>query len=185
MKAAARLAAKALRAELHQAGAGAARQAAAHALEAVAILRGASAVAGYLPMRSEIDPEPAMLALHGLGYRVCAPVAETRGSPLRFRSWAPGAELGQGTLGEAFPAAGDWVEPDALLIPLLAFDAQGWRLGYGGGFYDRTLMALRARRPVAAFGFAYAGQEVEAVPHGPMDARLDGVVTEAGLRRFA
>ena len=181
VKAAARVAAKALRAGLHEAGSGAARRAGAHALGALGALRDVHVVAGYLPMRSEIDPRPAMLALLGLGFRVCAPVVEGPGLPLRFRLWTPDAELGRGGLGEPHPAGGDWVEPDALLTPLLAFDAEGWRLGYGGGFYDRTLQALRARRPVTALGFAYAGQEVEAVPHGPMDARLDAVATEAGL----
>lgn len=177
--------AKASRAELHRGGPEAARRAAEHALQAIGPPSDAAVVAVYIPMGDELDPTPATLALHARGHRLCAPVTGAPGTPLRFRSWTPGAEVGRGRLGEAFPAAGDWEEPDALLMPLLAFDAQGWRLGYGGGFYDRTLIALRARRTVTAFGFAFAGQEVEAVPHGDMDARLDGVVTEAGVRRFA
>ncbi|MBA3324978.1 MAG: 5-formyltetrahydrofolate cyclo-ligase, partial [Rhodobacteraceae bacterium] len=78
---------------------------------------------------------------------------------------------------------GEALTPDVLLVPMLAFDARGGRLGYGGGYYDRTLAELRARREVPALGFAYGGQTVDAVPHGPGDARLDGVVTEAGLLR--
>lgn len=181
-KKAARAAAVLLRADLHRRGAGAARQAAGHAIAAIGAMRGVRIVAAYLPMRSEIDPLPTMLALAGLGYRVAAPVITARGQPLRFREWRPGAALAPGPLGAPAPAAGDWIEPDAVLAPLLAFDAAGWRLGYGGGYYDRTLADLRARRPVPALGFAYAGQEVVATPHGPGDARLDGVVTEAGLR---
>jgi 5-formyltetrahydrofolate cyclo-ligase len=181
-KRAARAAAAATRAALHARGAGQDRQAAGHALAAIGALRDVRVVSAYLPMRSEIDSRPAMLALFGLGYRVCVPVIEGRGLPLRFREWRPGVALARGSLGAAEPTAGDWLEPDLVLAPLLAFDAAGWRLGYGGGYYDRTLAQLRADRPLTALGFAYAGQEVDATPHGPGDARLDGVVTEAGLK---
>ena len=97
-------------------------------------------------------------------------------------SGRPAPRSSAGPLGASAPATGDWVEPDVVLAPLLAFDRDGWRLGYGGGYYDRTLADLRARGEVTALGFAFAGQQVEAVPHGPDDARLDGIVTEAGLR---
>ena len=137
-------------------------------------------VAGYLPIRSEIDPRPAMLALAGLGYRVCVPVIEGRGRPLAFRAWTPGAATERGPFGVEMPVAGELVEPDVLLVPMLAFDARGHRLGYGGGFYDRTIGALRARREVQALGFAYAAQELPAVPDGETDMRLDAIVTEAG-----
>ena len=85
-----------------------------------------------------------------------------------------------------FEAARDWpqAEPDVLIVPLLAFDALGYRIGYGAGFYDRTLRGLRAQRNVLAVGYAFAGQEVAEVPHHEGDERLDGVVTEAGARRF-
>ena len=82
------------------------------------------------------------------------------------------------------PAEGAWVEPEVLIVPLLAFDARGYRLGYGGGFYDRTLEALRARRPTLAVGFAFAAQEVAEVPTEPTDQRLDAIVTEEGMRPF-
>ncbi|MBP7001349.1 5-formyltetrahydrofolate cyclo-ligase [Amaricoccus sp.] len=184
-KAAARAVAMERRAELHKDGAGAARRAAAHALDVIAPLRHVRVVAVYLPMRSEIDPTPLMLALGGLGHVVAAPVIGGRGLPLSFRAWRPGAALARGPLGAPHPAEGETVEPDLVVAPLLAFDAGGWRLGYGGGYYDRTLAGLRAARSLTALGFAYAGQEVERVPRGPDDARLDAIVTEAGLIRPA
>ena len=184
-KKAARAAAAEVRARLHAQGAGAARRAAGHALAAIGSLRDVRWVSAYLPMRSELDPLPTMRALHGLGYGVCAPVILGRGETLRFRPWTPGVAVARGPLGAPSPATGDWIEPDVVLAPMLAFDAEGWRLGYGGGYYDRTLADLRARRPILALGFAFAGQEVASVPHGPSDARLDGVVTEnVGLRLF-
>lgn len=182
-KKAARAAAVLVRTQLHPRGAGAARQAAGHALTAIGALRDVRWVAAYLPMRSEIDTVPMLRALHGLGYGLCAPVIVERGAPLRFRRWLPGAAVTRGPLGAPSPAEGDWVEPDVVMAPLLAFDAEGWRLGYGGGYYDRTLADLRARRAVAALGIAYSGQQVEAVAHGPDDARLDGIITETGLVR--
>ncbi len=184
-KKAARAAALALRETLHRHRSGAGRQAAAHALRVIGALRDVRMVAAYLPFRSEIDPRPAMLALSGLGFDVCVPVIDGRGLPLRFRVWTPGALVTRGAFGVAVPAEGVWASPDALLLPMLAFDAEGWRLGYGGGFYDRTLSQLRAERPIAALGFAYAGQEVAAVPHDATDARLDALVTETGSRWVA
>ena len=90
-----------------------------------------------------------------------------------------------GEFGAAIPAEGAWIEPEVLIVPLLAFDARGYRLGYGGGFYDRTLEGLRARGPVLAVGFAFDAQEVAEVPTEPTDQRLDAVVTESGVRLFA
>ncbi|PZQ51691.1 MAG: 5-formyltetrahydrofolate cyclo-ligase [Rhodovulum sulfidophilum] len=181
-KVAARGESYAARARAHAAGAGAARLAAAHALRVLAPLPRARVIAGYLPIRTEIDPRPAMLALHGLGYRVCVPVIEAAARPLLFRRWAPGVPLVPGPFNVMVPAEGDWVSPDALLVPLLAFDDHGHRLGYGGGFYDRTLHALRAHRAVSGYGFAYEGQYVPEVPRGLTDAPLDAIITEAGVR---
>ncbi len=180
-KTAARAAALIARAALHAAGPGAARLAAGYALEAIATLRGVETVAGYLPIRSELDPRPAMLALAGLGYRICVPVIEAPDRPLAFRSWSAGAATMRGPFGVEIPVAGEPAEPEVLLVPMLAFDARGHRLGYGGGFYDRTIAALRARRRVWALGLAYAAQEVPAVPDGDTDMRLDAIVTEQGI----
>ena len=140
-----------------------------------------AAVSGYLPIRSEIDPVPLMTRLFDLGHPICVPVIEAQAAPLKFRAWSPDAALIEGAYGAAIPETGDWVEPDVLLVPLLSFDRRGFRLGYGGGFYDRTLQELRANKTVMAIGLAYADQEVDAVPIEPTDQRLDAILTEQGL----
>lgn len=144
---------------------------------------GAEIISGFRPIRTEIDVTPLMLALHAAGHRLCVPVIEGAGRPLRFRAWSPDAAMVEGAFGALVPAAGDWLEPQLLIAPLLAFDAAGWRLGYGGGFYDRTLEGLRAKRRTLAVGFAYSVQQVDDVPREPTDQRLDAIVTEQGLIR--
>ena len=139
------------------------------------------ALAGYMPMRTEIDPLSAMAAHDG---PVCVPVITGPAQALRFREWTPGCAMVPGDFGALIPADGAWIEPDVLIVPLLVFDMRGYRLGYGGGFYDRTLMALRARRPTIATGFAFAAQEVAEVPIDATDQKLDAVVTETGPRHF-
>ena len=136
-------------------------------------------VSGYWPMRGELDPRPALLALAAAGHPLCLPVVAGKGRPLLFRAWAPGADLVPGAFGAQVPAPESPVlQPSLLLVPLLAFDRRGYRLGYGGGFYDRTLAALRRAGAVTAVGLAFAGQEVEAVPAEATDERLDWIVTE-------
>ncbi len=165
------------RAVLHAQGGGAAEKAAGFVLEFVS----GEVVSAYLPIRSEIDPRPAMLALHDSGHQICVPVIQDAGMPLRFREWTPGCVLEAGPFGASVPAEGEWLEPDVLLVPLLAFDGKLFRLGYGGGYYDRTLVALTAVRSVVAAGFAYAGQRVNEVPINEFDQRLDAVITEDGV----
>ena len=138
-------------------------------------------LAGYMPMRTEIDPLPAMAAHQGT---VGVPVIPGAAQPLKFREWTPGSAMVEGAFKALIPAEGAWVTPQVLIVPLLAFDARGFRLGYGGGFYDRTLEGLRAHGPVLAVGFAFAAQEVDEVPTEPTDQRLDAIVTEKGLRLF-
>lgn len=142
---------------------------------------GGKVLAGYMPMRTEIDPLPAMAAHQGV---VCVPVIIGAGQPLRFREWSPGCAMVPGEFGALIPAEGAWVEPEVLIVPLVGFDARGYRLGYGGGFYDRTLEGLRARGPVLAVGFAFAAQEMPEVPIEPTDQQLDVMVMETGVRRF-
>jgi len=173
-KAAARRAAGAARVQAHAAGQG---RASARLAEALAPFAGA-VLAGYLPMRSEIDPVPAMAAHKG---PVAVPVILARAAPLGFRAWSPGAAMQPGGFGTSVPRTGDWLVPRVLIVPLLAFDARGYRLGYGGGFYDRTLAALRGAGPVTAIGFGFAAQELPEVPTDAHDQRLDLIVTEAGV----
>lgn len=141
-------------------------------------------VSGFLPIGEEIDPGPLMARLVGEGYSLCLPVMEAKGKPLLFRAWAPGEPLAEVIWGirEPLPAA-PVVEPDIVLGPLLAFDVQGYRLGYGGGFYDRTLARLRALKPIVAVGLAYDAQRVDSVPHHDYDQRLDWVLTPSGPLR--
>lgn len=138
----------------------------------------AGIVSGFRPIRTEIDPTPTMAALIAEGRRLCVPVIEAKGAPLKFREWRPGAAMTVGPFGAEIPAEGDWLEPEALIVPLVGWDRAGWRLGYGGGFYDRTLERLRSTRPTVAIGFAYAAQELDAAPREPTDQRLDALVTE-------
>lgn len=176
MKAEARRLAMARRHAAHAAGG----DATAALLSAVAQVPGP--VAGYLPIRSEMDPLPAMVRLVATR-EVAVPVVEALARPLRFRLWHPLSSLAAGPLGTRHPEGGEWVRPTVVIVPCLAFDRAGFRLGYGGGFYDRTLEALRAEGPVLALGLAYAAQEMAEVPREPTDQRLDLIVTEAGIIR--
>lgn len=166
-----------------RAGHGAASLAARDHFLAARLHTGAAVISGFCPIRTEIDVTPLMAALYAAGHRLCVPVIAGAGLALRFREWAPGIVMVDGPFGARIPAAGDWLEPQLLIAPLLAFDAQGWRLGYGGGFYDRTLQELRARRRTLAVGFAYSVQQVDRVPREPTDQPLDAVVTEMGVIR--
>ena len=137
-------------------------------------------VSGFMPLKSEINPLPLLRKLADAGAQLALPVVAGRGQPLIMRAWSVGDELTAGVWGirEPKPEA-PAVEPDILLVPLLAFDRRGNRIGYGAGYYDMTITALRAKKPVIAAGIAYAAQEVDTVPITPRDARLDLVLTEA------
>jgi 5-formyltetrahydrofolate cyclo-ligase len=142
-------------------------------------------VAGYCAFRDEADPRSLMLALERLGHPLALPVMLGKGLPLRFQRWSDGDAMCVHPYGVSEPLPnGEAVVPPVLLVPLLAFDRRGFRLGYGGGFYDRTLQGLRAEAVVQAIGIAYAGQEVAEVPHDQHDQPLDAVLTENGLIRF-
>ncbi len=136
-------------------------------------------VSGFWPIKDEIDIRPLMTHLHGEGCRLALPVVHGRGQRLSFRAWQPGDPLEFGVFGTLQPSAGcETLEPDVLLVPLLACDEEGWRLGYGGGFYDRTLEDLRRRRKVTAIGVGFDLQLVPDVPHGADDQRLDWLLTD-------
>jgi len=152
---------------------------AAYLSEVLAGYRGVP-MSGYMAMRSEIDPTPAMeeAAAHG---PVCVPVIMAKGQPLQFRRWTPGCVMVEGGFGALIPAKGEWVVPQILIVPLVAFTRRGGRLGYGGGFYDRTLQGLRERGPVLAIGFAFTAQADDDLPLEPNDQPLDLIVTEGGI----
>ena len=138
-------------------------------------------VSGFSAIRDEIDPAHLLARLHGEGHRLCLPVMEGKGKPLLFRAWAPGDEMGKVQWGIAEPLPDKpALDPDIVLVPLLAFDKVGYRLGYGGGFYDRTLERLRAIKPVVAVGISYDELMVDAVPHRSYDQPLDWVLTPSG-----
>jgi 5-formyltetrahydrofolate cyclo-ligase len=114
---------------------------------------------------------------------VGVPVIDGAGLPLRFHAWRPGVCMVAGPFGVAVPEAGEDILPEVVIVPLVAFDRSCARLGYGGGFYDRTLALLKARAPVHAVGFAYAAQEATALPCEATDLRLDAIVTEEAVLR--
>ena len=136
-------------------------------------------VSGFMPLKSEINPLPLMRTLADAGAKLALPVVAGKGRPLIMRAFTFRDVLASGVWGirEPKPEAPE-VFPDILLVPLLAFDRSGHRIGYGAGYYDMTITALRARKSVAAVGIAFAAQEVAQVPSTPRDARLDLVLTE-------
>lgn len=134
-------------------------------------------ISGYMPIRTEIDPLSVMAKMSEVGF-MTVPVIEGANQPLKFRVWTPDCDLVPGPYGAKVPASGDWLEPDVLIVPLVAFNRDGGRLGYGGGFYDRTLEMLRGRRKTIAVGFAYGGQEDSNLPLESTDQPLDAIVTE-------
>ena len=137
-------------------------------------------IAGYSPIRTEINPLPALAeaAAHG---PVGMPVIIAEAQPLKFRLWEPDCEMVAGAFGASIPEKGEWMTPEIVIVPLVAFDRQGGRLGYGGGFYDRTLEQLRSVQSTMAIGFAYAAQEDKSLPLEPTDQPLDLIVTEQGV----
>jgi len=141
-------------------------------------------VAGYFPFREEIDPVPLLSLFACEGAVTALPAAEPDRS-LTFRAWRPGDPLTRGLYGIEVPSPeADIVTPDILLVPLLAFDDKGRRLGYGAGFYDRALARLRAERPVQAIGLGYEAQRVKRVPTEAHDATLNWALTERAAYEF-
>lgn len=139
---------------------------------------GQAVIAGYWPIRGEVDPRPILAAHAGQG---CLPAVIGMGQPLVFRRWTLGQPVQPGPFGTFHPDVdAEEMQPEVVILPLVAFDRSGARLGYGGGFYDRTLQALRGRAVIAA-GLAFAAQEMDQLPVGPFDQRLDLIATEEGI----
>jgi 5-formyltetrahydrofolate cyclo-ligase len=156
----------------------------AHFIDELAIVPGTS-VGGYQALSEEADPSQLLSALQARKCEISYPRVHAKAQPLRFHVTLAGEAWRPGTFGVLEPRP-DWPRafPSMLLVPLLAFDAEGHRLGYGGGYYDRTLHQFRGERAMTAIGVCYAGQEIAEVPHDASDEKLDMVVTEQGVRRF-
>ncbi|MFP6691343.1 MAG: 5-formyltetrahydrofolate cyclo-ligase [Alphaproteobacteria bacterium] len=169
-----------------QSGPGAGVRAADHFLANVPVAPGAI-VSGYWPIRDEFDVMPVMRRLSGAGYRCALPFVDKKRHVLIFREWRPGTVMLEGPFRIPEPTEEAAVlTPSLLLVPLLAYDSEGFRLGYGGGYYDGALADLRAADgPVLAVGMAFSEQLVERVPHGTRDQQLDWIVTERGAMLFA
>ena len=136
-------------------------------------------ISGFFPLKTEINPVPLMRKLADAGAQLALPVVAGKGKPLIMRAWNFGDPFDTGVWGIREPKAeAPEVAPDILLVPLLAFDRHGHRVGYGAGYYDMTISKLRAEKPVIAAGIAFACQEIASVPVTPRDARLDLVLTE-------
>jgi 5-formyltetrahydrofolate cyclo-ligase len=134
---------------------------------------------GFMPMRSEINPLPLMRKLAAQGAQLALPVIQGRGKPLLMRAWSFGAPLEARQWGIKEPTDdAPVVEPDVLLVPLACFDRAGHRVGYGAGYFDKTIRALRAKKSVTAVGLAFAAQEIDHVPATEFDESLDLVLTE-------
>ncbi len=147
-----------------------------------------SIIAGFAPIGDEINLWPLLQHLRDANRIIGLPVTEEKPAPLTFRQWTENCEMACDKYGIQYPKNGAVITPTLILLPLLAFTPRGDRLGYGGGYYDRTLANLRAKTraegEIFACGVAYAGQEVDTLPTDDHDERLDGILTEDGFRRF-
>lgn len=147
--------------------------------------QGDGAVAGYMATGTEVNPMEVMKTMVTATKRkVCVPVVVGIENPLEFRQWWPSCQLETGRYDIAVPTTGKWLNPVIVVVPLLAFDRRGYRLGYGCGYYDRTLQNLRKTGRVLAIGFSFAAQETEYVPFDEFDQKLDAIVTEQQMLVF-
>ena len=141
-------------------------------------------IAGYWPIQSEINPFPFLQIFEERGYELALPclVPEGEGFRMIFRRFSMGDELVAGPFGIRQPEDhADEIAPDVVFLPMLAFDARGWRLGYGGGYYDRALARLSAQKAVTAWGIAFSGQQLAEIPFEVHDHPLDGIFTDQGV----
>ena len=179
-----RLHAKTCRAELHAALSDAAAQAARSLLDAIRP-KAEQTVALYEAIQSELNCAPLMASLREQGIACALPRVVAKDKPLMFHRYQPGDSCQESAYGVREPLTESAVcEPDIIVVPLLAFDRHGFRLGYGGGFYDRTLQSLRRRKTILAIGYGFAGQEVAEVPRDAHDEPLDAIITDQGAVRL-
>ncbi len=147
----------------------------------LALYPDAQIISAYMPIRTEVSPLAAMTILHSQGKQICVPVIQGADTALLFQEWTPDSEMVAGPFGASVPAEGMMLHPDVLITPLLSFDKKCYRLGYGGGFYDRSFEQLIALKRVIGIGFAYSAQEIRKVPRDHHDHQLDAIVTETGV----
>jgi 5-formyltetrahydrofolate cyclo-ligase len=164
------------------------RQAAAEQIASRAFplaLQAGTVISGFMPMKSEINPIPLLRRLAQAGAQLALPAIAGRGKPLSMRAWKFGDPFKAGQWGIREPVAdAPAVEPDILIVPLACFDCRGHRIGYGAGYYDMTIAALRAKKKITAIGIAFALQEIPLVPATERDERLDLVLTEREVIDF-
>ncbi len=156
-----------------------------HSLDFLGALPAGTCVGGFMPIGEEISPLPLMARLAANACSLALPVMRGKTEPLEFRSYRLGDALASAVWGIREPLPGtDVVQPDIVLTALLAFDDMGYRLGYGGGYYDRTIRALRRIKKLIVIGLAFDEQRVDAVPHLEYDERLDWILTPSGARQI-
>lgn len=141
-------------------------------------------ISAYLPIRTELSPIKTMENVVRRGRNVCVPVVLGAGQPLEFRRWTPDCEMVEAEFGVMVPVNTEVLVPDIMITPLAAFDMNGYRCGYGGGFYDRSFAQISENKHVQAIGYAYSAQEVMMVPREETDYRLDAIITEKGILSF-
>ncbi|MDT7953736.1 MAG: 5-formyltetrahydrofolate cyclo-ligase [Acetobacteraceae bacterium] len=139
----------------------------------------AALIGFFWPFKGEYDPRPLVRSLHAKGTGLALPVVVEKAKPLIFREWRPGMAMTNGVWNIPVPSMGEPVAPDVLLVPMIGFDRQAFRLGYGGGYYDRTLGALRTRPRTVGIGFGLS--QIATIYPQPHDIPMDLVVTEQGL----
>lgn len=142
-------------------------------------------IASFWPIKDEIDPRPLSEYLIEQGHELGLPAIIKEAHPLEFRQWDPSTPLIEGPFKTREPSRmSPVIIPDVVLVPLLAFTRKGERLGYGGGFYDRTLSELREIKSICACGVAFSGQETTQIPTNNFDQKLDAILTESFFQRF-
>jgi 5-formyltetrahydrofolate cyclo-ligase len=142
-------------------------------------------IAAYMPINSELDLGPTIMKLRLLEKKICLPVIHSKDCPLQFKVWHATTELVTKEFNVLVPVSGEIIEPDLILCPMLSFDSKGFRLGYGGGFYDRTIDYFAKRKKIFTMGCGYSQQlSQKCLPKGDYDKSLDAVVTESGIILF-
>jgi 5-formyltetrahydrofolate cyclo-ligase len=150
-----------------------------------AALKNAEIISCFWPIQTEVNTVPLIHKLYKAGHQICLPIVVGNAQPLIFRQWTPETEMLEGAYKAMTPVeSSPQLVPDLILSPLLAFDRNGYRLGYGGGFYDRSIEEIKTTKPLVTAGLAYSVQEVDNVPTEKTDQKLDFLITEKEILEF-